>query len=584
MVDPQTFELGPAAQAYGEVAQTYLGYGPDPAPRAVVHTCFREAPDSDGDGVPDAAESYPLDPDQAVAEASPPTAPRIDSAPADFSSSTSAVFNYSTDGATGYWCSLDGGAFAACDPSGRSYSSLPEGSHTFTVRALDSLGLVGPPTSVSWSVDTTPPDTNIDSHPDDTLMSGSAEFTFSSNEADTRFACAVDAAEYSACDSPAVLAGLTDGTHTFQVAAIDGAGNEDPTPASFAFTVHTTPDAPTITSGPDEGSVVAATPSFTFDSQYAADYECSFDDEPFAACQGDAAEAPTAPLADGQHSFRVRGIGATGTAGPVTSRSFTVDAVPPDTQITAGSAGEIHVPDMDFAFSASESVSGFYCQLDQGDWVRCDDGTYSRHDLSDGTHTFAVAAVDEVGNQDQTPDQREFTVNTTPTIDAGPADQGTSGPLPSFAFSSPSAASFRCGIDAGVYGRCSGADSYTPATPLSTGWHTFRVRGVTASGRISPAATRRFKVDDVTPPIVTFPYEPEIDAQDASAVVTFDARDPSQPVRTRCSLDRGTWAACASPLTLHGLSAGWHGVRLRARDTWGNNSTAVVRWSQPASG
>src|SRR5215211_3568540 len=95
MVDPQSFELGPTATAYRDVARTFLGYGPDPAPRAVVHTCFRASPDTDGDGVPDAAESYPLDPQRAVAENQPPPAPTITSAPDRWTRSLAADFDYS---------------------------------------------------------------------------------------------------------------------------------------------------------------------------------------------------------------------------------------------------------------------------------------------------------------------------------------------------------------------------------------------------------------------------------------------------------------------------------------------------------
>lgn len=170
MVDPQTFQLEPTAQAYRDVARTYLGYGPDPAPRAVAHICFRQAPDTDGDGVPDAAEDYPLDPQQGVALDTPPPAPSIDSAPSRWTSSLSATFDYSANGATSYWCTLDGSDPAVCDPSGRSYSNLMPGPHTFTVQALDSLGLVGPKTIYMWVIDRTPPSTFIRNHPDATSL------------------------------------------------------------------------------------------------------------------------------------------------------------------------------------------------------------------------------------------------------------------------------------------------------------------------------------------------------------------------------------------------------------------------------
>ena len=244
MVDPQSFQLGTTALAYRDVTRTYLGYGPNAAPRGVVHTCFRQAPDTDGDGVPDAAEDYPLDPSNAVAEATAPPAPSIGSAPNEFSSSPGATFTYSANGGASYWCTLDGSKPVVCDPSGRSYQSLSPGQHTFTVRGLDSLGLVGPPTSYTWTIDNTDPNTAIESHPDATLLTDSAQFTFSSNESDATFLCKLDSAGYQSCDSPTTLNGLQDGSHTFRVAAVDRAGNGDATPDTLLVPGPHGPDRP----------------------------------------------------------------------------------------------------------------------------------------------------------------------------------------------------------------------------------------------------------------------------------------------------------------------------------------------------
>jgi hypothetical protein len=581
LVDPQSFQLGATALALRDTARTYLGYGPNAAPRAVVHTCFRQAPDADGDGVPDAAEDYPLDPSNAVADANFPLTPSIDTAPNEFSGSLGATFHYSASGAASYWCTLDGGKPVVCDPSGRSYQNLSPGQHTFTVRGLDSLGLVGPSTSYTWTIDNTDPNTVIESHPDATLLTDTAQFSFSSNEGATTFLCRLDSAGYQSCDSPITLNGLDDGSHTFRVAAVDRAGNGDATPDAFSFEVHTIPTAPTITSGPANGAVTSSTPSFGFDARYASRYQCSFDSGDFRRCSDGQADTPGVALADGPHTFRVRGIGYTGTPGPATTRSFTVDARPPQTTITAGPSGQIDVPNVQLAFSASEPGSGFYCRLDTGPWRRCDGGTYSARDLREGAHAFRVVAVDRVGNQDPTPDARSFTVNTTPSIAAAPAPGAVTGPRPTFRFSSPSAAFFQCRFDANRYRRCSGANLHTAASRLSSGPHTFRVRGVTASGRISPAAVRQFKVD-ATAPVVTFPRPPQVNSQSGSTTVTFRASDLSKVVSTACSLDARAWARCTSPVTYRALSAGTHRVRVRATDKWGNVSAPKqARWQQP---
>ncbi len=324
MVDAQTFRLGLTAQAYRAVARAYLGYRSVPAPRAVVHICFRQAPDSDGDGVPDAAEDYPLDPRHAHALDTPPPAPSIQSAPNRWTSAQSATFTYSAKGATTYWCTLDGSAPAVCDRSGRSYANLKPGQHTFTVRAVDALGLVGPRTSRTWTIDTTPPNTSIGAHPGTTTLVDSARFAFRSNEAGVRFACRIDRARYRLCRSPISYRNLPDGSHTFRVAAIDRAGNGDRTPAVFTFAVHTVPAVPRITSGPRQGSVSGPRPSFGFDARYAVRFQCRFDNGSFARCSGANSDTPSAPLPNGTHRFQVRGIGGTGTPGPAVARTFVV--------------------------------------------------------------------------------------------------------------------------------------------------------------------------------------------------------------------------------------------------------------------
>jgi len=127
--------------------------------------------------------------------------------------------------------------------SPRSYSGLADGSHSFQVRATDAAGNTDPtPASYTWTVDTTPPDTTP---PDTTItaaplavsISSSASFSFTATEAGSTFACQLDASAFAPCVSPKSYSGLDLGTHSFQVRATDPAGNTDPTPASYTWTV-----------------------------------------------------------------------------------------------------------------------------------------------------------------------------------------------------------------------------------------------------------------------------------------------------------------------------------------------------------
>jgi hypothetical protein len=149
---------------------------------------------------------------------------------------TTATFGFSANKpASSYQCALDGAAFAPCT-SPRVYSGLADGSHTFAVRAIW-LALVGPPTRYTWRVDTVSPQTALASTPPPASTSASAGFTFTSNEVGSTFACSLGAAGFTPCASPKSYSNLRDGTYTFRVQAVDAAGNVDPSPASYTWTI-----------------------------------------------------------------------------------------------------------------------------------------------------------------------------------------------------------------------------------------------------------------------------------------------------------------------------------------------------------
>ena len=99
--------------------------------------------------------------------------------------------------------------------------------------------------------DTTPPTTTIDSAPAARSASPAASFTFSGADAGgsglASFQCRLDSdpEAWQACASPTVYEALADGTHRFEVRAVDLARNADPSPAAFSWTITTTP--PTTT-------------------------------------------------------------------------------------------------------------------------------------------------------------------------------------------------------------------------------------------------------------------------------------------------------------------------------------------------
>jgi hypothetical protein len=87
--------------------------------------------------------------------------------------------------------------------------------------------------------DTTSPETTLDTTPNSTTSSVVATFGFSGtdNRSSVTFECSVDGGTYASCTSPFSTSTLSAGSHIFAVRAVDAAGNIDPTPASYSWTI-----------------------------------------------------------------------------------------------------------------------------------------------------------------------------------------------------------------------------------------------------------------------------------------------------------------------------------------------------------
>jgi hypothetical protein len=117
-----------------------------------------------------------------------------------------------------------------------------QGIYQVTSRATDAAGNEEGTTTITFTIDDTAPQTTIDSPPPGTTQDPTPTFFFSSNEGNSTFECRVDGAPFANCSSPHTTAALSVGPHTFDVQAIDAAGNMDPTPASQSFTVESPPE------------------------------------------------------------------------------------------------------------------------------------------------------------------------------------------------------------------------------------------------------------------------------------------------------------------------------------------------------
>ena len=81
--------------------------------------------------------------------------------------------------------------------------------------------------SASYAADTTASDTQIDAGPSGTSSNPSPSFSFSADESGSSFECRLDSSDpgdWASCSSPKPYTNLAEGSHTFRVRAIDGAG------------------------------------------------------------------------------------------------------------------------------------------------------------------------------------------------------------------------------------------------------------------------------------------------------------------------------------------------------------------------
>ena len=272
-----------------------------------------------------------------AADAAPPV---ISAVAAGNVSSSSAIISWSTDESANsqveYGISMAYGSQSTLDTalvtshsvvlSGLSAGTL----YHYRVKSADAngnLAVSGDFTfTTSPAAGTTPPETTITLAPPALTNSTAANFSFSADEPAT-FQCSLDGSTFASCTSPQNYSVLADGSHTFQVQATDSAGNADPTPASYTWTVDTAPPNTTITANPPALSN-SSSASFSFtSSEPASSFQCRLDAALFTVCSSPKSYTG---LLDGSHSFQVRATDPAGNADPTpASFSWIVDATAP---------------------------------------------------------------------------------------------------------------------------------------------------------------------------------------------------------------------------------------------------------------
>ncbi len=577
----------------------------------------------------------------------------ITASPPDPDNDADPSFSFtSNEGGSSFECKLDGGSFASCT-SPKSYTGLSAGSHTFEVRATDAAGNTdATPASHTWTIDLTdPPAPAIDppSPAQGATTNDEVDFHFSDSEPGVTFECALDGGAFTTCTSPKNYTALSEGSHTFEVKAVDAAGNESAV-TSRTWNVDGDPET-TITSTPSDPSNTA-NPSFSFDSSDpGSTFECKLDAGSFASCTSPKSYTG---LSAGSHTFEVRAIDPESNVDPTPAAfTWTIDLTAPQTTIDSSPADPTNATGASFDFSSNEGGLELRVQArrrfvrfvhqpkdlhgpvgrkphvrGQGHrrrrQHRCDarlrtpgrstsrlrrrrsrprpriptttptraspsaprraarassaSSTAARSPraprpksytgLAAGSHTFEVRATDAAGNTDSTPASHTWTIDLTDpntSITASPPDPDNDAD-PSFSFTSNEGGStFECKLDGGSFASCTSPKSYTG---LAAGSHTFEVRATDAAGNTDATPASHTWTIDLTDPQTTITASPPDPDNDADPSFSFTSSEGGSTFE--CKLDGGPFASCTSPKSYTGLAAGSHTFDVRATDSAGN--------------
>ncbi len=235
----------------------------------------------------------------------------------------------------------------------------------------------------------------------------------------------------------------------------------------------------------------------------------------------------------------------------------------------------------DFIFIPIDTGSGIArleCRLNSETQFSTCQTEFSLNNLSDGSHSIEVRAVDNVGLVSRSVSHSWRQDTTAPTIDF------TEKPLvitkeqrATFRFSGINSnqgiVSYECQLDRGARQACG---SPRTLTGLSSGQHSFSVVGLDSAGNMSSPITYIWLIDTRRPGL-TLVEKPEAATRSMEARFVFQAESHGSGIRgIQCKLDSGTYGRCESPKIFNNLSEGTHTLMARSVDQAGNFSDVIL--------
>ncbi|MHB8643094.1 MAG: OmpL47-type beta-barrel domain-containing protein [Gaiellaceae bacterium] len=479
-----------------------------------------------------------------------------------------------------------------------------DGQYALKVLATDNVGHTSSQV-ITVTVDRTPPNTTIATKPGNPSNVGAPQFTFSSTETGSTFQCQIDGGTWSACSSPDTLATLADGTHTFDVRAIDPAGNTDPTPDSWTWLVDTTPPTGTLADpGRNVRGTVTLNGSASDPGTYASGvaslvYEYSTDGSVWATTSPTWDTVGPPAVADGLYQVRIvvtDNAGNVFTSTPITN--VRVDNTPPTS--TMDDPGANLRGTVSLTAAASDTGSGVASVAFQaaasgtGAWSTVGTATTGPYAVSldtttlpDGLYDFRTITTDAAGNVFTSASVVNRRVDNTPPT-ATMTNPGT--PLRGVvSLASSSADAGGSGV-ASVQYEVSNGGAYAP---VAASWNTagsadgtYSVHVVVrdVAGNVTTSAPVTGILVDNTAPNTT--NDAPAGWQNAAVTVHLTPTDAGSGVSTtQYSLDGGAWMTGTTVLVP--AVDGSHTIAYYSVDNAGNietqrSATVLMQASAPS--
>ncbi len=352
-----------------------------------------------------------------------------------------ATFKFSS-GETGgkYWCSIDSGAEEGCDSGSKVYTNLAEVPHTFCVYAVDAaenkeLAAV----CYTWRVDVSAPNTVIDSVSErNPTNSTRITFRFGGAGPGEGYRCKLDNGQKEDCNSgEKTYTGLLEGQHTFSVAAVDVAGNEDPTPATHSWYVDLTLPVIVVTGPTPRQRIKTPAPQFSGTSEPNTEIVVSITVDSVTSTataltnsEGVWTLATSLDLPDRMHTAIITAKDLAGN--PEREQAvveFFVDTLEPETKCVSGPREIDNSRRAVFVFDAPTEPledTSFECTVQEVASGRQVDARCSTSELTvniatlfekenvNGVYLLRASARDEAGNVDSSPCEHRWTVVVDP--------------------------------------------------------------------------------------------------------------------------------------------------------------------------